>query len=156
MTTTRATTIGSASPANLARMAVGLIWLLGAAFNLLVTLRMPDAFGWLEESPVPLYRWFFRDVAGAHPAVWTVLLAGGEVALGVLTLARGGRAKLGLAGGALFSAFLVSLGSVYTLMMAPYALLLVYLSRKDYRRSLFDYLRRGFRQKGERISKHPV
>jgi hypothetical protein len=114
-----------------ARIVVGLIWLAGAVYNLLVTLRMPRPFEWLEASPVPLYRWFFTDVAGDRPALWTVALVAGETALGLLTLARGGWARLGLAGGALFSLFLVSLGTVYTLMMAPYALLLAWLAWRD-------------------------
>ena len=114
-----------------ARIVVGLIWLAGAVFNILVTLRMPQPFQWLEASPVPLYRWFFTDIVGDHPALWTLLLVAGETALGLLTLARGGWERLGLVGGALFSLFLVSFGTVYTLMMAPYALLLVWLTRRD-------------------------
>lgn len=117
--------------ANSARLVIGLIWLAGAAFNALVTLRMSRPFEWLESSPIPIYRWFFRDVAGEHPVVWTLLLVAGEAALGVLTLARGGWARLGLAGGALFSLFLFSLGTVYTLVMAPYAALLTWLAHRN-------------------------
>lgn len=131
MTTTHAIWTSRPGWTNVARLVIGLIWLAGAAFNGLVTLRMSRPFEWLEASPVPVYRWFFRDIAGAQPAFWTLLLIAGEIALGVLTLARGGWARLGLAGGALFSLFLVSLGTVYTLVMAPYALLLAWLARRD-------------------------
>lgn len=113
------------------RVIVGLIWLAGAAWNALVTIRMARPFEWLEASPIPVYRWFFSDVAGANPRVWTLALVAGEVALGVLTLARGRWSSVGLAGGALFSLFLFSLGTVYTLMMGPYAALLGWLARRD-------------------------
>lgn len=156
MITARNTTAPATGAANIARVVVGLIWLAGAAFNALVTLRMSDAFAWLEESPVPVYRWFFGDVVGAHPAVWTVLLAFGELVLGVLTLARGGWARFGLAGGALFSALLFSLGTVYTLVMGPYALLLARLARWDYPRSLFDRLRDTKRGRDTGASRLPA
>lgn len=123
------------------RIVVGFIWLAGAAFNMLVTWRMADPFGWLAEgSRFAPWRWFFGEVAGAHPAFWTALLIAGEIALGVLTLGRGDRARLGLAGGVLFSLFLLSLGTSYTLIMGPYALLLGRLARYRYGRSLLDYL----------------
>lgn len=129
------------------RLVVGLIWIAGAVFNLLVTLRMERPFEWLEASPVPFYRWFFADVAGAHPALWTVLLVAGETALGVLTLWDGARARLGLAGGALFSAFLFSLAPPYTLVMGPYAVFVGWLARKPHSQSIRQMLRqRGTQQ----------
>ena len=105
-----------------------------------MTLRMSNPFEWLEESRVRVYRWFFGDVVSAHPAFWIVLLVAGELALGLLTLAGGGWARPGLAGGALFSALLFSVGSVYTLIMGPYALLLAFLARREYTGSPFDRL----------------
>jgi hypothetical protein len=119
---------------------VGLIWLGGAVWNLAVTTRMSEPYAWLEETPVAPYRWFFREVVSANPVAWTIALAAAEIALGLLTLSRGRLARLGLAGGAMFSAFLVSLATPYTLMMAPYALLLAWLSRFDYQTSLLGKL----------------
>ena len=141
MSRARSTELRGTNVANAARIAVGLVWLAGAVFNALVTTRMADPYGWLVGSPVPVYRRFFADVVGAHPRFWTVLLVIGETALGVLTLARGWRARLGLAGGALFSALLFSFLSPYTRMMGPYALLLAWLARRDYPVSLLDGLR---------------
>jgi hypothetical protein len=83
------------------------------------------------DIPVPVYRWFFRDVAGSHPRPWTLALVAGEAMLGVLTLARGHWSRVGLVGGALFSLFLFSLGTVYTLMMGQYAALLGWLAKRD-------------------------
>ena len=132
---------GPAEPAaNIARIAVGLIWLAGAAFNALVTMRMAEPFDWLESSPVAPYRWFFRDVAGARPELWTALLVAAEATMGILTLARGRWARLGLGLGALFSAFLFTLATPYTLIMGAWATLLAWLARKDYPTSPLDPL----------------
>ena len=117
----------------IARRVIGGIWLAGAAFNAGWTLRQDGPWTWLEESRVPVYRWFFGEVAAANPAPWTVALIAGEITLGLLTLSqRWGRR--GLIAGAAFSAFLFSLGTPYTLMMGGYALLLAWLARRDGRR----------------------
>jgi hypothetical protein len=122
-------------------MAIGLIWLAGAIWNLVVTRRMADPFGWLAKgSRFAPWRWFFGTVADSHRSFWLALLVVGEAALGVLTLGRGERARLGLAGGAVFSTFLFSLGTSYTLMMGPYALLLGWLARFRYFKGFPDHL----------------
>jgi hypothetical protein len=136
--------------ANAARIVAGLIWLAGAAFNAVVTLRMDEPYAWLETSPVPFYRWFFADVVKAHPSLWTMLLVIGELALGTLTLARGRWARLGLTGGAVFSALLCSLASIYTLVMGPYALLLGWLGRGTYERSPLERISARVASGGDR------
>ena len=100
---------------------VGGIWLAGAAFNAVATLRQPDPYTWLEESLVRPYRWFFGEVAAANPSFWTLALIAGETALGLLTLAGGKWTRLGLLGGTLFSLFLFTLATPYTMMMGGYA-----------------------------------
>jgi hypothetical protein len=118
------------------RIVVGLVWLAGAAWNLLVTWRMDDPYGWLADAArVAPWRWFFAEVVEAHRMLWTALLIMGETVLGVLTLGRRRWARLGLAAGALFSAALFSFGTPYTLMMGPYALLLAWLWRHEVHRS---------------------
>ena len=124
------------------RLVVGLIWLAGATINTLVTLRMAEPFTWLEESPVRSYRWFFSEVVGTYPTVWTILLIVGELSLAILTLSRRGWARIGLVGGAVFSLFLFVSALSYTLMMAPFALLLTWLARHDYPESSLAWLRR--------------
>jgi hypothetical protein len=125
------------------RVTVGLVWLAGAAWNLLVTTRMEDPYGWLADgSRIAPWRWFFSEVVETNPLVWTVLLVAGEAGLGFLTLGPRQWARIGLAGGALFSAILFSFGTLYTLMMGPYAVLLAWLVRDDANRSLIE-LRHG-------------
>lgn len=118
--------------ANITRIVVGATWLAGAIFNLLGTMRMSRPYDWLTESPIPPYRWFFHNVVNAHPRRWTLLLAMYELAIGILTLGGGRRARIGLAAGSVFSAFLFSLATPYTLIMGPYAALLAWLARKNF------------------------
>jgi hypothetical protein len=79
--------------AELARIAVGLIWLAGALFNAIVTMRMAESFSWLAEgSRFSIWRTFFKEAVTRHPRRWTMLLIAGEAALGLLTLGKGKRA----------------------------------------------------------------
>jgi hypothetical protein len=112
-----------------ARLVIGLVWIAGAIFNLFVTMRMDSPFGWLEDSAIRPWSWFFGRVVSPHSQVWTALLVMWELAIGVMALARGRVARLGLAGGALFSASLFSLWTPYTMGMGVYALLLGWLAR---------------------------
>lgn len=116
----------------LTRLVVGSIWLAGATYNALVTWAMSDPYGWIaDDSVIPLWRWFFTNVVERQPELWTALLIAGELLLGVLTLGRSRWAQFGLLGGAIFSVVLFSLGTPYTLMMGPYAVFLIWLSRHD-------------------------
>lgn len=124
-------TVGGAT---IAQLAVGGVWLAGAAFNLLVTRQMEDPYGWLADgSPIPVYRWFFGEVVAARPEAWTIALAIGEATIGICTLSRGRWSQAGLVGGAIFSGLLFSLATPYTLVMGPYALLLAWLDRRQQR-----------------------
>lgn len=136
---------------DVARLVIGAIWLGGAAFNALVIMRIDDAYAWLRESPIPMYQWFFSDVVSARPAFWTAMLVLVEVLLGVLTIARGRWAQLGLAAGALLSAFLFSLGMVYTIIMGPYAWLLVALARQEFPHSAPAGALRALRQRRAKV-----
>ena len=119
------------SGVDVARYAAGSIWLAGAVFNIAVTRTMDAPYQWIvDDSPFPVYQWFFRDVVGMHPHWWTVTLAAGEAAIGGLTLVRGRAAQIGLAGGAVFSIFLFGSGMPYTLIMGPYAFALAWLAHR--------------------------
>jgi hypothetical protein len=139
--------LGSARPyrrsADIVRVSVGLIWIAGAAFNAVWTLRHTDLYqGFVDDAPLPAVRWFFGEVVMAHPAIWTVLLIIGELALGILTLGKGAWARLGIAGGAAWSAVLFILLPPYTLMMGPFALAIAWLLRWDYPHSALHLFRR--------------
>jgi len=117
----------------IAQVVVGGIWLAGAAFNAGWTLRQPDPYTWLEESLVRPYRWFFGEIAAQNPSFWTLALIAGETTLGLLTIAGGKWTRLGLLGGTLFSLFLFSLATPYTLMMGGYVALLAWLTWRERR-----------------------
>lgn len=133
------------------RMVVGLIWIAGAVYNALWTLRHTEFFGdegIARDATLPIYRWFFGDVVAAAPVAWTLLLIAGEVAIGVLTLGTGIRARAGLWGGILWSLWLFPMLWPYTIMMGPYALLLAWLARGDQDVSLRDLVGRPFQWRG--------
>ncbi|HET8521786.1 MAG TPA: hypothetical protein VFL82_01055 [Thermomicrobiales bacterium] len=111
---------------DIARFAVGGIWITGAVVNAVWTIRQSAPYEWLAESPIPPYRWFF-GIVGDHPSAWTAALIAGELTIGILTLIPGRWARLGLAGGILFSAALFASASPYTIIMGPYAVFLAWL-----------------------------
>lgn len=137
------------------RIIVGLIWIAGAVFNILVTTRMERPFDWIaDESRLGVMRWFFGEVVSACPVGWTVLLAIAELAIGVLTLMKGQFAKVGLAGGVLFSLFLFGMATPYTVVMGPYALFLFWRTRKEYPETAWSYVRAWLHNRGEGTKPH--
>lgn len=151
------TTMHGGKGTNIARIVVGLIWIGGAVWNLVFTTRMDRPYGWLaDDAGTSLYRWFFGEVVEAHPVFWTVLLAIGELTVGGLTLMRGGWAKLGLLGGALFSAFLFLTMTPYTLIMGPYAVFLGWLAAKEYPRNAWEIVRALFHRDTKGAKPHPA
>ena len=133
------------------RMGLGLIWIAGAFFNLVWTLRQPNVFGqggFAGEAGLTIYRWFFREVIAPAPTFWTVLLVLGEAALGAQTLAKGAWARAGLWGSALWSLWLFPLMWPYTIMMGPFALVPLWLLRGTQDVSAIDLLRRRAHRPG--------
>jgi hypothetical protein len=131
-----------ATGADLTRMAVGLIWVAGALFNAIVTLRVAQPYeAFAEDAHLWPYRWFFSIVSD-HPQFWTVLLIIGELLLGLLTLSKGIWAKLGLLGSVGWSLWLFPLLWPYTLMMGLCALVPLWLLRRSHDVSLVDLVRR--------------
>lgn len=128
--------------ADVARMAVGLVWIAGALVNTIVTLRMAEPYAaFAGDAQLQSYRWFFSIVSD-HPRFWTVLLIAAELVLGVLTLSKGSRAKVGLIGSVAWSLWLFPLLWPYTLMMGPYALVPARLLRRGQDVSLLDLVHR--------------
>jgi hypothetical protein len=124
-----------------ARLAIGLVWIAGAIFNLVVTMRMDAPFAWIEDSAIRPWGWFFSRVVSPHAGFWIALLVIWEFGIGAMTLVRGRFARFGLAGGALFSAFLFSLWTPYTMAMGVYALLLAWLAPRRHERSAIETAR---------------
>jgi hypothetical protein len=133
------------------RMLVGVIWIAGAIYNALWTLRHPELLGddgLARDASLPIYRWFFGDVVAQAPVFWTVLLIIGEIVIGVLTLSKGVMARAGLWGGVAWSVCLFPLMWPYTIMMGPFALLPLWLLRRDRGLGPADLVRRVTHRQG--------
>ena len=74
----------------------------------------------------------WSDVFMAHPAIWGLLLAAGEITLGALLMTGGRSARWGWAGIAIFQLLLMLFGWGFWLWSAP-ALAVIYLgARRDW------------------------
>jgi hypothetical protein len=84
-------------------------------------------------AAVPFVREAWADVFMAHPVVWGLAVALGELVIGILTL-RGGRATVvGLAGAVVFHLCLLLFGVGYAFWVVPALLLLVPLLVREWR-----------------------
>ena len=87
---------------NAGRIFLGLFFLVMAiGVNVVLVLVAPDQFVALgtNEAIIPLYRWFFENVAALAPPLFGLLAAAYEVAIALLMLSKGRYAKWGLIGG---------------------------------------------------------
>lgn len=130
------------------RLVVGVLFLVMAfGVNTVVALTNPAAFVALgTDAPLlPLYRWAFEHVVALAPALFGLLTAAYEIAVGLLILGRGKAVRWGLWGGALFLLGITPLG-VWTLANPLLALALAVLLRERYSVSVLGMLRSRFSQ----------
>lgn len=116
-----------------ARRFVGGLYLVTGGINAGMVAADPQAYRTFADGSF----WTFvtttwHDVVMAHPYVWFLLLAGGEIALGLLLL-RGGRpARWGWAGVITFHVLLMSFGFGFWLWSLPALAFLVPAARADW------------------------
>ena len=84
----------------------------------------------------------WHDVVMAHPLAWILLLAAGEVTLGVLLLQGGPAARAGWAGVVAFHVLLMSFGFGFWLWSVPVLAVLVPCARADWSSLAADHHRR--------------
>ncbi|PTR32284.1 hypothetical protein C8K36_1011336 [Rhodococcus sp. OK519] len=84
-------------------------------------------------SYLPFVRTAWRDVFMAHPALWGLVVAAGELAIGVLVLAGGVWTRIGLFGAIAFHVALMLFGWGYWIWCIPALVLLGYLLRENLR-----------------------
>ena len=116
---------------NAGRIFLGLFLLvmpIGA--NVVLVFVAPDQFVALgtNDAIVPLYRWFFENVAALAPPLFGLLAAAYEVAIALLMLSKGRYAKWGLIGGIVFLIGITPLG-VWTLANPLLALAMAFSTR---------------------------
>jgi hypothetical protein len=127
----------------LGRLVLGVIWISGAIINGLWTLpAASDAWESLgRDATFAAYRWFFSDIVSVAPELMTVLLILGELALGVMILARDPWARSGLLLSVVWSVFLLFLIWPYTLSTLVLLVLAAWLLRFDHERAVVDLVR---------------
>lgn len=99
---------------NIVEIGFGLLYLVGAIFNIVYTLRHGEEFyGSFEASAwVSLSRKLVRIVVIPHARLFTILLITFQVTASFMILSRGGFVKLGLIAGAVFSLATVLISNV--------------------------------------------
>jgi len=109
----------------------GLFFLVMAiGVNVVLVFVAPDQFVALgtNDAIIPLYRWFFENVAALAPPLFGLLAAAYEVAIALLMLSKGRYAKWGLIGGIVFLIGITPLG-VWTLANPLLALAMAFSTR---------------------------
>jgi hypothetical protein len=129
---------------NAARLAFGGFFLATATFNATVTL--PDAAAFYadvaDELAWPGFGWLLLQLVVPAAVPLTVLLVAFEVGVAALVLSKGRRVRLGLLAATAFMVGLAPLLSWYELGNVPLVALALLLLTRDYRRSLWDLVRR--------------
>ncbi len=94
------------------RAIFGLVFAAAAFFNALTVLTKPQAYveGFGPQALFPFYENFIYGPFARHPATFVLIIAAGQLAVGILMFARGMALRLGLAGGMLFFLAITPLG----------------------------------------------
>lgn len=103
------------------RRGVALLFVAGGATHVFLGTTMPDVYEpFADAAPWAFVREAWHDVFLAHPTVWALLLAAGEVTIGVLAGDHRGRtARAGLALAIAFHVALVAFGWGFLWWSAP-------------------------------------
>jgi hypothetical protein len=124
------------------RIFLGLFYLVMAiGINVVLVVAAPHQFVALGTAAplVPPYAWFFEHIVAQSPALFGLLAAAYEVAVGLLLLGRGRWVRWGALGGIVHLLGITPLG-VWTLANPVGALALAALLRREYDRSLPEML----------------
>lgn len=116
---------------NAGRIFLGHFFLVMAiGVNVVLVFVAPDQFVALgtNDAIIPLYRWFFENVAALAPPLFGLLAAAYEVAIALLMLSKGRYAKWGLIGGIVFLIGITPVG-VWTLANPLLALAMAFSTR---------------------------
>lgn len=81
----------------IARLVVATTYLVGAGVHIGVVAADPQTYQGFADGAPAIVREAWSDVFMAAPSSWGLVLAGGELVIGVLLLGRGRRARLGIA-----------------------------------------------------------
>jgi hypothetical protein len=131
------------------RLLLSLVFLAGAAFNVLVTLRHPESLrGFADLAILHVLRLLILEWVIPYATLLVVLLIAFEVMVGVLLLARGTAVRLGLLAAVAFFVALVPVVREYGVANLPFFLVALVLLRREYPTSVFRELRVRLRRAG--------
>jgi len=115
------------------RRFVGGFYLTMAGINAGIVFADPETFRHFADDS---YLWFvtrlWGDIVMAHPSFWGMLLAAGEIVLGVLLLHGGRAARVGWVGVLLFHVLLMLFGLGIWLWSLPVLAVLIPVVRADW------------------------
>ena len=123
----------SAAWARAVRHGVGGFYLVTAGINAGLVVADPSVYhDFADESFLPIVLRLWEDVVMADPTFWFLLLAAGELALGVLLLLGGRAARVGWVGVIGFQLLLMLFGVGFWWWSVPALALLVPAARADW------------------------
>ncbi|MFM1722328.1 hypothetical protein ABEU20_000882 [Rhodococcus sp. PAM 2766] len=130
--------------ADLLRRLVGGLFVFTAGIHVGIVAADAELYrAFADQSYLPWVRTAWRDVFMAHPAAWGLVVAAGELTIGVLILAGGRRTRIGLIGAIAFHVALMLFCWGYWMWSVPMLVPLGYLlSTSEDRPRLADQ-RRG-------------
>ena len=123
----------SAAWARVARGVVGGLYLATAGINAGLVIADPSVYQhFADESYLPFVRRTWTAVVMAAPTSWFLLLAAGELVLGVLLLLGGPAARVGWVGVVVFHVLLMLFGVGFWLWCVPVLAALMVAARADW------------------------
>lgn len=94
--------------ANIARTALGIIYLLGAAINLRFAFLSPWIYReFASFAIIPFYKTLWNSAVIPHLQAWLILVVVFEIIIGIFILSKGNLVKIGLIAGITFNLFLI-------------------------------------------------
>ena len=115
------------------RRFVGGFYLMTAGINAGIAFADAQAYRHFADAAyLPLVTRMWHEIVMARPAVWGLLLAGGELVLGILLLSHGRSVQTGWVGVIAFHVLLMAFGFGIWLWSLPVLLLLVPAARADW------------------------
>ena len=133
---------------NAGRIFLGLFFLaMAIGVNIVLALTNPQSYVDMGKNAfIPFYREFFLNIVVPNPALFILLAAVYQIAIGLLILDKKNKVKIGLVGGIIFTMMIIPLG-LEELPNPILALTQAYLFTKDFDKTFLEILHSKLRGK---------
>ncbi len=123
---------------NAIRILMGIIYIFGAATNLIFALSNPQIYAdFAAFSIIPFYKTFWAEIVMPNVTTWILLVAAFEMVMALLILSKGKLVKIGLCGVIAFNLVLIPFWWFgWALINLAMALVQMFLLRLEYRFSV--------------------